>query len=520
MADNVLGVLFQDIANAIRAKTGGTDTMKPNEFPTQIANIPAGGGSSADVRYVTFIGADGAVLYKKAVAVGDDCVDVAAKGLISTPTKESTVAETYTYSGWALTEGGAASADALKNVTEDRTVYAAFTASARKYTARFLDGDTVMQASQVAYGTQATPPNTEKDGYAFVAWTPSNLTIYEDTDFVGTWEVDQGWLVQKEFPYDKITTYATLTEYIHAKYTPNGSKYIVAHGKKLYLFDATTQPYTLLASYSLDYNVNCMAINPAGTLLLVGLDYSTGEDKYNVFVYLINNSSLLKRDVLTGKRNTAASPQGFAFSPDGTTVWIAFYSSTMQRYTISDWSVTSIEITYGSNQYPQGIAVSPDGTMMAVAVTGNFVKQNLKFFDLTNDNTDVTSTYIGTSATATGQRVAYSPDGRYLAMGCKKTNNFNSTLYVYDTSTTPYTKIEVSCALNVSDVSFSTDGTLLVAASGIAPKIFEVGTWTAKDAPMVLPGGSAGSCDFNNDTTRLAVAHLNSPYVTLYEVKR
>jgi hypothetical protein len=44
MADNVLGVLFQDIADAIRTKTGGTDTMKPNEFPTQIANIPVGGG--------------------------------------------------------------------------------------------------------------------------------------------------------------------------------------------------------------------------------------------------------------------------------------------------------------------------------------------------------------------------------------------------------------------------------------------------------------------------------------------
>ena len=42
--DNVLGVLFQDIADAIRAKTGGTDTMKPNEFPTQIAAIETGGG--------------------------------------------------------------------------------------------------------------------------------------------------------------------------------------------------------------------------------------------------------------------------------------------------------------------------------------------------------------------------------------------------------------------------------------------------------------------------------------------
>ena len=44
---NVLGNLFGEIANAIRAKTGGTDTMKPAEFPAEIAAIPTGGGSDA-----------------------------------------------------------------------------------------------------------------------------------------------------------------------------------------------------------------------------------------------------------------------------------------------------------------------------------------------------------------------------------------------------------------------------------------------------------------------------------------
>lgn len=39
MAENVLGTLFGDIADAIRSKTGGTETMKPAEFPEQISNI-------------------------------------------------------------------------------------------------------------------------------------------------------------------------------------------------------------------------------------------------------------------------------------------------------------------------------------------------------------------------------------------------------------------------------------------------------------------------------------------------
>lgn len=36
--------LFSDIANSIRAKTGSTDTIAADDFPTAIDNIPSGGG--------------------------------------------------------------------------------------------------------------------------------------------------------------------------------------------------------------------------------------------------------------------------------------------------------------------------------------------------------------------------------------------------------------------------------------------------------------------------------------------
>ena len=52
---NVLGELFQDIADSIRAKTGDTATMKPAEFPDKIAAIETGGGEVDErVKYVTF----------------------------------------------------------------------------------------------------------------------------------------------------------------------------------------------------------------------------------------------------------------------------------------------------------------------------------------------------------------------------------------------------------------------------------------------------------------------------------
>lgn len=49
---NALGRLFQDIADAIRSKTGDTSTMKPSDFPTKIRGIEAGGDNEyAEIIY-------------------------------------------------------------------------------------------------------------------------------------------------------------------------------------------------------------------------------------------------------------------------------------------------------------------------------------------------------------------------------------------------------------------------------------------------------------------------------------
>lgn len=38
---------LSDIADAIRSKTGGSNTMTPLEMPTEISNIPTGGGGAS-----------------------------------------------------------------------------------------------------------------------------------------------------------------------------------------------------------------------------------------------------------------------------------------------------------------------------------------------------------------------------------------------------------------------------------------------------------------------------------------
>ena len=68
-----LGSLFTAIANAIRAKTGGSASIKADDFPTAIGGIPAG----TDVSDTTAVAAD--VLSGKDFYLGR-CPAHAAKG--------------------------------------------------------------------------------------------------------------------------------------------------------------------------------------------------------------------------------------------------------------------------------------------------------------------------------------------------------------------------------------------------------------------------------------------------------
>ncbi len=150
----------------------------------------AAGGSSDDVRYVTFMSEDGTVeLGKKAVATGDDCADPIARGVFSTPTKESTAQYTYTFYGWATTPNGAADSNWNKAVTEDRTVYANFASVVRYYTITYYDSDgtTVLKTESLAYGT--TPSyKPSKENTVFSTWNPSPSPVTGNTIYTAVWE--------------------------------------------------------------------------------------------------------------------------------------------------------------------------------------------------------------------------------------------------------------------------------------------------------------------------------------------
>lgn len=182
MADNALGTLFGDIADAIRSKTGDKEKMSPASFPAKISEIETGGASD-DVRYVTFMSYDGSTEEGKIpVAIGYDCPDPKF-----TVTRESDAQYDYVLAGWATTPNGALDANALKAVEEDRTVYANFEAFLRKYTITYLDTDgSVLKTEPLPYGSVPSYSPT-KDGYDFAGWNPELVAVTGEASYYAQW---------------------------------------------------------------------------------------------------------------------------------------------------------------------------------------------------------------------------------------------------------------------------------------------------------------------------------------------
>lgn len=178
-----------DIKTAIENKgvTVGDGTI--DTFASKISEITGGGGSAEGCVTVTFMnGAN--VLLTRPVYIGDDCPDPITQGRIETPTKESTPQYNYTYSGWTSVDGGTADGSILKNITEDKVIYATFTETVRTYTVTFYDedGTTVLHTQQVAYGTMPSyTPN--KNNYTFKGWTPSLEAVTGNASYTANWEV-------------------------------------------------------------------------------------------------------------------------------------------------------------------------------------------------------------------------------------------------------------------------------------------------------------------------------------------
>ena len=186
----IYGSTLKAIANSIRIMTGTSDKLTPSAMPAAVESISGGGGNvSDDYVTVTFMNGD-VELFSRLVMKGDHCPDPVDQNRITEPEKDSTVSTVYTYDhGWSLTNGGSASSSALSNVTEDRTVYAAYKSEPRYYTIIFYDSDGVTELNKqdYAYGSDIVYL-PEKDGHTLTGWEPALTTVTGDASYIAQWQ--------------------------------------------------------------------------------------------------------------------------------------------------------------------------------------------------------------------------------------------------------------------------------------------------------------------------------------------
>jgi hypothetical protein len=119
-------------------------------------------------------------LYREIILNGGDSTYAG-----TTPTKESTVQYDYSHIGWSSTAGGNANESITKNVITNRTVYAVFSPSLRKYTIRFLLGTEVLQSSLWEYGSMPTYNGSDPIvvDYVFMGWQPEISIVTGNLDY-------------------------------------------------------------------------------------------------------------------------------------------------------------------------------------------------------------------------------------------------------------------------------------------------------------------------------------------------
>ena len=148
---------------------------------------------------------DGVLVNTQYVQNGLDAVDPIVAGYIDTPTKVGDPKYEYTFTGW---DNIPTSVKCAVNVN------ALYNETIRTFTVRFLNGDEVLQTSQVAYGEMAVYTGDEptKTDYAFIGWTPEIAVITADVDYVAKFKFNKSvarMLVDRtitEISNDLITT--------------------------------------------------------------------------------------------------------------------------------------------------------------------------------------------------------------------------------------------------------------------------------------------------------------------------
>jgi 6-phosphogluconolactonase (cycloisomerase 2 family) len=232
-----------------------------------------------------------------------------------------------------------------------------------------------------------------------------------------------------------------------------------------------------------------------------------------------------------GGVGTGNSPVSVAWSPDGRFLAVVNYSSPygMQVYRLNASSVppipgtteppTPVGGTAATGSNPYCVAWSPDGRFLAVVNSGSSTTgmQVYRF------NGSSTPTSLGTAGTGSSPiSVAWSPDGRFLAVANEgSTGPAGLQLYRFNGGSAPTSLGTVATGSSPWSVAWSSDGRFLAVANEASPATgLQVYRFNGSNAPTSLGTATTGnnpkSVAWSPDGRFLAVANGGSNTLQLY----
>ncbi len=230
-------------------------------------------------------------------------------------------------------------------------------------------------------------------------------------------------------------------------FSPDGTLLATASagsGFRLWDVAAGEVLYTLTEDYE---NVESIAFSSDGRLLAAGWWDGT--------VHLWDTTTGEKLAILEGHIDYVSD---VAFSPDGSLLAAGGMDTTIRL-----WDVTTSEtlaVLEGHAGWVRAVAFSPDGRLLASG--GGEDRANVRLWGISREGGVITGTELATfemNAYAV-TNVAFSPDGSLLVIGLS-----DGTLHVRDTATHELL-VALEGHTSLSDVMFSSDGTLIASSGG------------------------------------------------------
>lgn len=218
--------------------------------------------------------------------------------------------------------------------------------------------------------------------------------------------------------------------------------------------------------------------------------------------------------LLTNPTGLNAAPNAIAFNNSGSR--LAVVSATTPAIIVYDtgsWtSIIALATTVANPS--QAVAFNPADTLMAVGSNTNTPVPYLTVYNTSS----WTTTTINTAPTTIVRGVEFNKNGDLAVVG--GTSGANSFLWVYANGTigTMAATVGVNPASPAYSVAFSQDATKLAVGTTAAIKIYDPIIITNPPyAVTITSGGTINGLTFSKKGDRLAAAHTNAPYLSVFE---